>query len=292
MKRTLELTLISALLFSTTVGAQVSLLSKANFVASPANPEITVVSPTNRTYNINTLTLEVQFYTYKTGFPGGPDSDNTRLFTYALDGKNPENFTILAFNVASYPGGDVSVEGLVRPLPELAEGLHNLTVRVVFVYDNPSAEGYIVGGIHTESESTVYFRIDTVPQHISIMMPENSTYLPTEVPLQFLIGEPASWMGYSLDGQDNITVAGNMTLPLLSVGQHALTMYANDVSGNPAASEPITFTVAEPSPPEPTTTFPTEIVLTASGASVAVVGIGLLFYFRRRKTSKRPNDAV
>jgi hypothetical protein len=57
-------------------------------------------------------------------------------------------------------------------LPELTEGLHNLTVRVVFVYDNPSSEGYIVRGIHTESQATAYFRIDTTPQNSSILMPD------------------------------------------------------------------------------------------------------------------------
>jgi hypothetical protein len=261
--------LISALLFLAVVGAKSNFLVKANFVFPPINPAITIESPTNGTYNNNTLSLEVTFATYKTGYPGGPDSDATRLFTYTLDGKDPENITITNASVAINPGGDVFFEGSMS-LPELTEGLHNLTVYVVFVYDNPSSEGYIVGGIHTESEATAYFRIDTVPQNISILMPENSTYM-LEVPLQFFIDEPASWVGYSLDGQENITVTGNITFSSPSVGQHTLTLYAKDAYGNLVASGTITFRVADPLP----------ILLVVVAVSAAAIGV--LVYFRKRK---------
>jgi hypothetical protein len=126
-----------------------------------------------------------------------------------------------------------------------------------------------------ESESTVYFRIDIIPQNISILTPENNTHNPTGVPLQFFIDEPVSWMGYSLDGQENVTVTGNMTLPELSVGQHTLTLFANDLLRNLAASETITFSVAEP--------FPTTLMIAVSGASMAIIGVGILFYFKKRK---------
>jgi hypothetical protein len=154
-------------------------------------------------------------------------------------------------------------------LPKLAEGLHNLTVRVVFDYPPPGWDEPFE--FHTESESTVYFRIDTVPQHISILTPENKTYM-VGVPLQFSIDETASWIGYSLDGQENVTVTGNTNLLGLSVGQHTLTFYANDASGNPAASETITFTVADPLP---------IVLFAATCLTVGVVGV--LLYFKKRR---------
>jgi hypothetical protein len=49
--------------------------------------------------------------------------------------------------------------------------------------------------------------------------------MPADVPLHFFIDEPASWMGYSLDGKDKVTATENMTLPELSVGQHTLIVY-------------------------------------------------------------------
>jgi hypothetical protein len=55
---------------------------------------------------------------------------------------------------------------------------------------------------------------------------------------------------------------------------HNITVYAKDEFENTGSSETITFSIEEP--------FPTAIVATASGASVAVVGVGLLFYFKKR----------
>jgi hypothetical protein len=258
---------ISVLLFSA-AGAALIDSAKANFVFSPSNPRITMVSPTNTTYNTNNLSLQVTFETYHTGYEGGPDYDTSRLFTYALEGKNPENITITNASVVRIPGSNVFFEGSMR-LPELTEGLHNLTVRVVFDYPPPGwDEPY---SFHTESVSTVFFRIDTVPQHISILTPENKTYM-LIVPLQFSIDETASWIGYSLDGQANVTVTGNTKLLGLSVGKHTLTFYANDASGNPAASETVTFTVADPVP---------IVLLVASCLAVGVVGV--LLYFKKRK---------
>jgi hypothetical protein len=268
MKTTLALALILALLFSALAGAKLIDSAKANFVFPPSNPRITMVSPTNTTYNTNNLSLQVTFETYHTGYEGGPDYDTSRLFTYTLDGKNPENITITNASVVRIPGSNVFFEGSMR-LPELTEGLHNLTVRVVFDYPPPGwDEPY---SLHTVSVSTVYFRIDIVPQHISILAPENKTYM-LIVPLQFSIDEPASWIGYSLDGQANVTVTGNTNLLGLSVGQHTLTFYANDASGNPAASEKVTFTVADPVP---------IVLFVASCLAVGVVGA--LFHFKKRK---------
>jgi hypothetical protein len=158
-KAALALPLISALLFSAMAGAQLSLVTKANFVFPPANPIITITSPTNGTYNVTTLTLEVTFETYKTGYLGGPESNTTRLFTYTLDEMKPEPINITNSSVAINPGGDVFFEGSAN-LTELADGPHNLTVRVVFDYPSDSASWE---SFHTESESTVCFRIETAP---------------------------------------------------------------------------------------------------------------------------------
>jgi hypothetical protein len=275
MKRKVSaLPLILALLFSAMAGSQLSHLAKANFVFPPSNPSITMKSPVNRTYSINTLPLEVTFYTYKTGYYGAPEDESLRMFTYTIDGKNPEPITITNSKVALNPGGDVFFDGSAY-LPELSEGLHNLTVRIVLNYTDlniPHGNGEEHYRYHTESESTVYFRIDTVPQNISIIMSQNITYLLTRVPLQFFIDEPASWMGYSIDGQENVTMTGNITLPSLSVGQHTLTLYAKDAYGNSAASGTVTFTVADPVP---------IVLFVASCLAVGVVGV--LLYFKKRK---------
>jgi hypothetical protein len=49
-------------------------------------------------------------------------------------------------------------------------------------------------------------------------------------------------MGYSLDGQENVTIAGNTNLTGLSHGAHFVTVYANDTADNMGSSDTVHFT--------------------------------------------------
>jgi parallel beta-helix repeat protein len=74
---------------------------------------------------------------------------------------------------------------------------------------------------------------ETTPPAIAILSPENKTYtVNASIPLTFTVDEFATWMGYSLDGQANVTITGNTTLPTLPDGWHYVTVYANDTFGN------------------------------------------------------------
>jgi hypothetical protein len=96
------------------------------------------------------------------------------------------------------------------------------------------------------------------------------------------LSEPTSWISYSIDGKENVTITGSTTLTDLSYGSHAITVYANDTSGNMAASETITFNMAEP--------FPTAWTATVV-AIVATGGVAFLFYFKRTsKAAKKPSS--
>jgi hypothetical protein len=125
------------------------------------------------------------------------------------------------------------------------------------------------------NSSTVDFTIDTTPPEISIPYMENETYSAVSIPLNFTTDEPISQAAYSLDGQDNVTVTGNITLSGLSNGLHNITVYAEDTFGNEGASEITYFTIDVPEP------FPTTLVI-ASIITVAIIGVGLLVYFKKR----------
>jgi hypothetical protein len=118
----------------------------------------------------------------------------------------------------------------------------------------------------------------TVPPVISVVSPEDQTYNASSVDLVFTVNKPVNWTGYSLDGQDNVTITGNTTLSGLSNGLHNVTVYARDEFENTGASETISFTVEAP--------FPLVPVAAASVATVAVVIAGLLVYFRKRNNAK------
>ena len=113
-----------------------------------------------------------------------------------------------------------------------------------------------------------------VPPEIKVLNLENSTHIGS-FSLNFTVNKPAKWMGYSLDGEANVTVSGNVTLMGLSSGLHNVTIYSKDEFDNTGVSETITFNVQE--------SFPVLPVAAASGVSIAAVAVGLLVYFKKRK---------
>ena len=115
---------------------------------------------------------------------------------------------------------------------------------------------------------------DGASPKITLKPPKNETYYSSSITLEFSVNEPVSWMCYKLDNETIVEISGNTTINGLSFGLHNLTVYATDDSDNTGVSETIYFTVSE--------TFPTALVM-ASIVSVAVIGVGLLVYFKKRR---------
>jgi parallel beta-helix repeat protein len=125
------------------------------------------------------------------------------------------------------------------------------------------------------SNISVYLQ-KTTPPKIALLSPINQMFNESSIPLSFTVDKQTIWIGYNLDGQDNVTISGNTTITDLPNGLHNVTVYARDEFDNIGASETIYFSVEVPEP------FPTTLVV-ASVITVAVVGIGLLVYFKKRK---------
>jgi len=167
---------------------------------------------------------------------------------------------------------------LWRPIVDGAAAWAFLTLKDSPVSFNLSDGSHtIIANAFGAGAACVTFTIDTTAPNVSITSPENITYESFDVPLNFTVNEPVSHIAYSLDGQDNVTVDGNTTLTDLSPGEYNVTVYAQDTVGNVGASETIYFNIAEEPEPEP---FPTTSVA-ATVASLAVIGIGLLVYFKK-----------
>jgi len=140
-------------------------------------------------------------------------SESTALMGYSLDGQM-----------------NVTISGNTT-MVDLSEGTHTITV---YANDTAGNMGY---------SDTVYFTVDTVSPNIETLSPENKTYTTSSVPLSFTVDEATSWIGYSLDEQANITIAGNKTLTGLSDGMHSLVVYASDIAGNVGYSDIVYFTI-------------------------------------------------
>jgi undecaprenyl-diphosphatase len=78
-------------------------------------------------------------------------------------------------------------------------------------------------------------------QIVSISSPKNITYTLSDIPFTFIIYEPVSWIGYSLDGQTNVTITGNTTLTNLAEGSHHIIVYSNDTAGTIYSSQTVYF---------------------------------------------------
>ncbi len=132
---------------------------------------------------------------------------------------------------------------------------------------------------YATNEQYTPFGYGTIPPVVDLLSPENQMYNVTSVSLNFTVNKEASWMGYSLDCQDNVTVFGNTTIMEMVKGLHNVTVYAMDEFENIGASATVFFSVELPQPES----FPTALVAVASVAAVVVVGAGLLVYFKKRK---------
>ena len=109
------------------------------------------------------------------------------------------------------------------------------------VHDNGTHRWIYFAYEHSIHE--VVIQGDSTPPTIYALSPENKTYSVDDVPLTFTVDEAASWMGYSLDGQANVTITGNTTLTSLADSSHSVVVYANDTAGNMGASSTVYFTV-------------------------------------------------
>jgi N-acetylneuraminic acid mutarotase len=148
-------------------------------------------------------------------------------------------------------------------LSGLSQGAHNVTI-----YANDS-----LGNMG--SSNIVFFSIDTLPPTISILLPKNQSYDSTDILLTFSVNENASYLAYSLDGQEKHEIAGNVTLPALTNGPHSITLYATDQLGN-SAEKTVSFNIAP---------FPVVTLAAAIAITTIVLAAGYLFIKRKKPGS-------
>jgi hypothetical protein len=257
-RKTWALTFILALLFSLASATKLAKESKANPYPTPGI-EIALRSPENRTYNNNTIPV---------GFTSTEVHLRVRpIFTYDLDkgeSKSIQNFTTVAERVPINPQFTLIRKSSDFLLFNLSEGWHKLTV-YCYTYDLTSYS----------DKDTVDFFVDTTPI-VTFLSLENATFETVTVPLNFTVNQAFSKISYTLDGQDNVTISGNTTLTELPNGDHNVTVYVTDETGNTGTSKTMLFTVAEP---EPEST----LLAAASVATTAVVSTVFLFWLKTKK---------
>ena len=133
----------------------------------------------------------------------------------------------------------------------------------------------------------------SLPPTVSLLSPANTTYSAeiepyVSVPLIFESNASLSWVGYSLDGGSNVTVA-NGTVIEIPAESRSLTLCANDTAGSWAMPQTVYYEIRfnpgpVPPPPEDSLPFPTVLVVVFSVIVAVSVGAGLLLYRRKHRT--------
>lgn len=122
---------------------------------------------------------------------------------------------------------------------------------------------------------------DTTSPSIDIDLQQNETYTTDIGFVTFTVDEETLWMGYSLDGQDNVTLTEkSINLTGLSDGKHNIIVYATDTAGNTGTTGTISFTINKE--PEQSEWLPL-IVALALILTLIAAGLGLLIYLNKRK---------
>jgi hypothetical protein len=218
----------------------------------PPGPRLRILSPENATYSTNSVTFTFTLWLPSRAAvaPGSYVYQAGWILKYYLDGQQIGQFT--GSNTELNKTFAITLKGL-------SEGRH--TVKLFgTAFWTPT---YSYGPGETVVEDS--FAVDTVSPKIQILSTQNKEYGTPNVPLNFSVSEAASWIGYSLDNEDNVTIPDSqptiyfgqyrysIVLAGLSEGSHTIEIYAKDNSGNTGKSETIKFNVTTQPTPTPTT---------------------------------------
>ena len=275
--------LVSTLLVSAFVALLVNISLANPYEHSLWWPDhVNLYLPQNATYsNAVPVKFEVE-----SDWSGSRVEYVSHIWAY-VDGDTCENMRLLSYGQTSTNVFSASVAGL-------EPGGHSMfvvvyaTLRSGFFGVYPWAPEYVdSAGV----SNVVYFSVGLPsPPVVAVSSPEEfGTYNSSSVPLSFWVGMPVSWLGYSLDGGDNVTVFGNTTLSGLGGGEHSVVVYATDAYGQTRGSLVRHFSVVLNSAGSGLAVPFWWLVGLIVVASTAVVSFGLVAYFLRRK-SKRGNQ--
>ena len=127
------------------------------------------------------------------------------------------------------------------------------------------------------------FLFRTTKPEIQVLSAENQTYSSNNVAFNYAIDKATSWMGYSLDNKDNVTVTGNFTIANMTNGMHNIAIYANDTFGN-MGIQTTNFNVNQINSTADNYPVVTQtLVIIAVVAVITVIMASLLLYRRHRK---------
>ena len=222
-------------------------------------PKITILSPDhNSTVNSNSLSVS---FKVEVGESKSAYSSMIWNVYYKADWLENQVYVYeYVSNSSQQPNPTQTEYSTILNLTGIPEGRHSVMVYATergTYFEPPFSEWPMWSlefnvksyGFQIVGASTVSFTFDNTPLTVAVL-PIASQILSqsgtSDVPLNFTVNGSAAKISYALDGQDNVTIAGNTTLAGMSVGSHNVVVYVWDAAGNIGASETVSFTMAEP----------------------------------------------
>jgi hypothetical protein len=230
-------------------------------VSSPESDAVYRANDITVSFNVDTKGTSIHTI-YEVFFTASWLQENVTIFKQ--NSHSPEFPKFCSYNetFGNLPDGEYSVV---------------ITARGGGSYEDNVPVGHFWGTVYSydmTSIAVVNFTVATPPE-ISILSLKNATYNSSDVPLNFTVNKAVTQISYVLDGQENRTITGNITLTELPNGHHNVTVYASDEAGNVCASETVYFSVDVPFP----------VVTVAAGSTLVAIaaGTGLLLYRKKRR---------
>jgi len=288
-RRTLVSALLSALLFSALAGTLLVDVSLANpYVRTNNSAEVRIYLPETNIYDVNYVSVSFEVESER---PSSWFISSVYGIRFYLDGDSCENIIEPAIMKDSLTRYSATLVGL-------EDGFHSLYVVAYVKYYASMLQPADGSGV----SNVFYFHVYAAPPDISILSVQNKNYGTADIALNFTVNEPVSWIGYSLDGEANVTITEKtvltssfgqdnyyMVLPKLPEGSHTLVVYVEDAYGILGESEPFHFTVTEETQPQPSKPpLASQLIAVAIIASAIIVSFGLFAYFVkfRKKRNK------
>lgn len=238
-------------------------------------PVITVTSPVNNTaYNTSRLSLTFNVTASQSRTAWEPVT--LISVTYKADWYK-EAITVLN-------GGGQQQASFSPQFSNVPEGQHSIVIKAVGNGLYKQKDGWSLKEFRISATATVSFTIDCTAPTVLVLPPENVSST-SAIPLNLTVNEAHSKIVYSLNGQQNVTVTGNSTIPHLPSGMYNLTFYVWDIAGNIGTSETANFSVAEI--PQTAGTADDSLLLPTAAALSTVVVVGVVLLFKRRHNASR-----
>jgi hypothetical protein len=238
---------ISILLVSVATGIQSMEEAKANFGPVPTTPpSVTIVNPANASTQSNSVAVVFNVTFFDVTFFG--DSLFYRIeFNYKLDGWYSTNIKPIGISSSKLTPNSLRRQ-CTFTIANLSDGSHKIQVFAkIGKTESTTGSSWYYKSVEGFS-NPVTFKVVTPPSITNLSI-ENRTYRQTALPLNFTVDKSASWIGYSLDNQLNVTLSGNETVSNFVAGYHSLVVYANDTEGNMGKSDAVFFTIETQSSP-------------------------------------------